>query len=216
MKIFKRVLAFVLIFALTVVGLPFVKTEVKAETVNYSKYSDLLYAYSDYLNDSEYLMKYIQDTQGAFDRVYMDFLESPDFWGMNFKESLLNAVNITEWLGIMGSALGVSDYVYENALDNANQLFAKHLLQSTSRTFTDTMGAGGDWAEKISKLHELFEYYEEWADNANLSDAEIINESFTMLYNSQLLKCVSESDIKSLQYFIIENDSTHYNHKSKC
>ncbi len=207
MKAFKRVISFILVLTLTVVGLPLTQIKVDAKEENYTQYSDLLYAYSDYLNDSEYLMNYIQDTQGAFDRVYMDYLESPNFWAMTAKESLLKAVNITEWLGIMGSALGVSDYVYENALDNANQLFAKHLLQSTSRTFTDTMGAGGDWAEKISKLHELFEYYEKWADSVNVSDAEKINESLTMLYNSQLLKCVSNSDIKSLQYFIIENES---------
>ena len=207
MKYFKRVLSFVLVFIILAVGLPVTRLTAKAEDVDYSEYSDILYAYSDYLNDSGYLQKYIQDTQGAFDSVYMDYIESTDFIAMSVKESLLKSVNLVEWLQIMGSALGLNNYVYENALDNANELFVKHLLSASQMTMVDTMGAGSDWAEKLSKIAELYEHYEKWADSVSATDTEKLNMSMEFLYNSGILETVSDSDIKALQYIVIENDT---------
>ena len=55
-------ISFVLIFSIIAVGLPLRSFTVKAEKDNNVKYSDILYAYSDYLSDSQYLRTYAQET----------------------------------------------------------------------------------------------------------------------------------------------------------
>ena len=165
-------ISFVLIFSIIAVGLPLRSFTVKAEKDNNVKYSDILYAYSDYLSDSQYLRTYAQETQGVFERVYTEYLDSSDFIAMSFKESLLKSVNLVDWIKTMGSALGLNNYIYENALASANEMLINNILSASQSTMLDTMGVSGEWAEKISGICELYEIYDQWAISSNATDTE--------------------------------------------
>ena len=205
MKKIKHFILFILIFSIVAVGIPFRNLSAKVQETNPVKYSDILYAYSDYLSDSQYLRTYVQETQGIFDRVYTEYLDSSDFIAMSFKESLQKSVDLVDWIKTMGSALGLNNYVYENALVSANEMLVNNILSATQSTMVETMGVSGEWAEKISGLCELYEIYDEWASSSNATDTEKINESLNVLYESGILKNVSQYNIETLQKFIEEN-----------
>jgi len=100
-------------------------------------YSDIFYAYSDYLNRSQYINTYISETQGIFYTVYEDFYDSPEFVFMDIKYALQNAGNIVNFVRIIGDFLGVSDYTYENTLDKANQLLDTSVLKTAQIAQSD-------------------------------------------------------------------------------
>ena len=207
MRKLKHFILFVLIFSIVAVGLPLSRFSAKAEKSNSVKYSDILYAYSDYLSDSQYFRTYVQETQGIFDRVYTEYLDSSDFIEMSIKGSLQKSVDLVDWIKTMGSALGLNNYVYENALVSANELLINNILSATQSTMVETVGVSGEWAEKISGICELYEIYDEWASTANATDTEKINESLSIVYESGMLKNVSQYNIKTLQKFVEENQT---------
>lgn len=203
--IHKKLLAVILSLALvltTFSGMLFSVSAVETEERDVY-YSDLFFGYSYYLENSPILESYVENSSNIFDKVYYEFAESGTYKWSFAKETVDIAASPKDLVRTILDAVGLTEYTYENMLDNANKEFAKHIYGGFENA--DAAGMLNKCMEPIKKVAEI---YDECADNTELilmDDRAALGEMAQLLLASGTVNRISATKIGELNGLIVEN-----------
>jgi len=120
-------------------------------------YSDLFWGYSPSYFKTENLANYRRSTYDVNFKIYTDYLDDPDCIWSVIKTSMLSTTDIKSWLQLMSSVpdIAPTDYTYNNAIDNANEMLAASMLDVVSNR--DTLENGTALSENIETMFGFFD-----------------------------------------------------------
>ena len=186
----------VIIILLVSMSTMFVSRTFATETATTDKvyYSDLFYGYdTSYLSDNGMMKLHINQTSNILADIYNDYADSnAGFWsmfktGLNMSIDAMFKLDFKEYAGLMSDTYGSTNYIYTNALDSANEIFAKELLKPeytsmAGRTAAE-FGVAAKFASRANSLLKLYEEVQNHYDPNEASKVEVFNLMFDWLKN---------------------------------
>jgi len=204
MRIFKRLLIVVLIFSITVVGLPFAASA--EEKSDYIYLSDIYYAYPSYISKSQVLDTYTDDTLEILYLTLDHYLNSDSFTDSEIKTIFINnPANIKDYVQMFLSGYFGANYVKDDAIDLANELFLQNMFNTNS---VEGANLATDMGDKVLKICEAIEGFTEEVEGAGLTDVEVLQKSVEHLEKSGVLEEINSSHIGSFLSELIPNLKT--------
>ncbi len=183
-----------------------------AETVDSTQttdrlyYSDLFYGYdSSYLYDESILKLHIKDTSIILQEIYNDYADSDKFMWTNIKSSLAAATNIKEWVSLVASVNGETEYNYEKALDKANQKFVEELMGRNISS--DLFGSGAEIVTRYKKLVDVFNKFEQNFDVYQMTEYEIYYEFFAILKDERVFAYIGSVNVTKIEEVVLSDVS---------
>ncbi|MBR4765560.1 MAG: hypothetical protein IK085_02220 [Clostridia bacterium] len=160
----------VILIAVTVITLCF-SGSAQSEPIYYS---DLFYGYnSSYLN-SGLLQQHQRDNDGVMRQVLIDYLDSDDSVWLGIKTALKAATDLGEMVTLVSDAFLDTDFSYWDALDGANEEFAKELLSDDAKSNYSNLNVGKKITKRSKKIIKIFN---EWAElHGNSLNSEDLDE----------------------------------------
>jgi len=110
-------------------------------------YSDLFYGYFHYLENSPLLQQYYEGTSGTLGRIYTDFYNDGEYVWSEIKTFVDLMGSPATAVAIIAEKAGLGNYTYNNMLDSANVIFAKHLANASE---------GNELAPTFNKYYTAF------------------------------------------------------------
>ena len=172
----------------------------------YIYYSDLFYAYSYYLTNAPYLSGHYTETQGILDKVYTEFMDSPQFDWTNIKNSLAMATNLKEWTKMITDASGLTSFTYEKALDAANVDFATQLTGGSE--IAKAYGTELKWVKKINDILKVYDTFDKNYDISVMTETEVFTAMFATIEDSGVLVSINKTTLTTLQEDILPHISS--------
>ncbi len=217
----KKILSFFLALIMIATSLPITvfaeelapNEEPVAEEEEYIYYSDLFYGYSEYLRNSTYLRNYSWETQDVLNNLYSDYMNSPKFIFSDIKHSLPLVFDIKEYTKLITDLTGLTSFTYENALDKANQEFAKELMGES--VLANQYGSSSSWVKNLNKFLKVYDTFEKNYDVYEKTDIQIYEETFAFFSDNSAFSCISITNIELLKEIVLPNISEITNILSK-
>lgn len=172
----------------------------------YIYYSDLFYAYSNYLESAPYLTSYYIDTQGALNKVYNEYMDSPMFKWSNIKNSLAMAFDLKEWTKMVADSFGLTSFTYNNALDAANVDFASQLIGSSETA--KVYGTEAKWVGKINDILKVYDTFDKNYDVSRMTEEEVFTAMFATIEDTGVVSYISSSKLTELETDILPHISS--------
>ena len=145
-------------------------------------YSDLFYGYSSSYLRSQYLRDYASENSALMSDIFNAYIDSGDSVWMTIKTGLSAATNLNEFIQLVSDGFGNTDYNYNNALDKANEEFAKKLLSDSSYNSQISLyGTSKKVAKKLKDLTSLYEKVRGEIDWQHMTGWEIVDHYATYL-----------------------------------
>lgn len=180
--------------------------EAQPTATNIVYYSDLFYGYDTfYLRENVLLSTHAKETSLILADIYNDYADSDKFLWTQIKSSLATATNIKEWVNLVASTYGSTDYIYEKALDSANKAFATELLgrNKTSEIF----GSGAKIVSQYKALVDVFNKFEQNFDITVMTETEIYHEFLAVLKNESIFHYISKTTITQIEELVLTDVS---------
>ena len=157
-------------------------------------YSDLFYGYSSsYLRSSE-LSEYASKNYNVMSEVFSAYIDSDDAIWMKIKTGLSAATNLKQFIELVSDGFGNTDYNYQNALDKANEEFAKKLLSDSSFSSQISIyGTSKKIAKKAKDIISVYEKVRKEIDWKTYSDEDIFQTYIFQLSEEGIYEVVPAS-----------------------
>ncbi|MCR5782234.1 MAG: hypothetical protein K6G90_05795, partial [Clostridia bacterium] len=164
---------------------------------NHIYYSDLFFGYDPSYLRSQELADYHRDTSSVLNQAYSDFCDSDSFTWMQIKESIHASTDLVTMLELLSDAYGDTRFSYYNALDKANEAFAKALL-SDSAMFSSvaTYGTAAKIYKKAKDITKLYKEVRNTLDLQKLTYQEIFAEYFAVITDEYIYESLSWTEIQ--------------------
>jgi len=203
MKKLKKLLATLLCFVIAFVGLPFVASA--EQKSDYIYLSDIYYAYPSYISKSAVLDNYTDDTLEIMYVALDHYLNSDAFTDTEVKTVLENnPANVIDFVKMFLSGTFGANYVKDDAIEIANELFIQNVLNSGP---VEGANAVTDFGDKVIKLCEVYEEFSE-LEGTELPDAEILEKAMDYLEKSGVLSELTSSHLSDILSELIPNIKT--------
>ena len=200
--IYKKLLAIILSVVLvltTFSGMVFSVSAVETEERDVH-YSDLFFGYSYYLENSPLLKQYYEGAMGTFTTLHTDFYNDGEYKWSYCKELIDTAASPVQILKNISDAAGLTNYTYNNALDSANLIFARHLVGGYAGNefvpavhkylsgFNDFAKLAADEAHELTELEKA----------ANTTPSDILNYLMAKLKESGLIGAIPADELEAV------------------
>lgn len=162
-------------------------------------YSDLFYGYFHYLENSPLLQQYYEGTSGTLGRIYTDFYNDGEYVWSGIKTFVDLMGSPATAVAIIAEKAGLGNYTYNNMLDSANVIFAKHLANASegnelAPTFNKYYTAFKDATNVIADISHDLAAIPEDSDNYATSVVDAVINAFkeerllSRIPNTELMK----------------------------
>ena len=202
MNISKKLLSFVLAFLIVFVGLPICNI-VKAED-EYIYLSDIYYAYPSYITKTTVLRQYNDEAINLMYVTLDHYLNSDSFADTEAKTVMQNnPANVVDYIQMFLSGYFGANYVKNDAIELANELFAQKLLKTNS---VENATAVDEFAEKVITLYELYEDFTETVEErGQMTSVEVIELAKEKIKNSTLMSHLQAAQLDDMLTDLIPN-----------
>lgn len=165
----------------------------------YIYYSDLFYGYSQYL-DSVSLNNHHFQTQLAMSNVFNEYVNSSAFGWASFSETLNLFSSMSELAKAYTDQFGLTDFQYEDDLDEANKKFVANLFEIKMDVSEGTSKIGKTISQfdgVISTIEKLYK--------AKETDTLVLAETITLVLEDTSVYCKHTTTfIPSLNAYVLE------------
>ena len=169
-------------------------------------YTDLFYKYPYYLTNSEYFSTYNNDTEFLFDKVYDEYIHSPYLVGTGIENAMSLFGSVTDITRFLASALGLSDYTANQALDSANNKLMLELISGTDNDLLKAYGSIGKATKKVQSAFRILDTYYGYDPSELTSDVDsiqyqtqiLLRDVYVELWNQGLIKKLDNNVISQL------------------
>jgi len=200
----KKLLSVLLATVIIFVGLPI--TLNAEENEEYIFLSDIYYAYSSYISESEVLNTYSSETIEIMYVALENYLNDPSFDITSIKTALSTVNDMAEFIKLMMSGSSYfSNTIKQDAMETANHIFLQNLLNTYN---VEGAGVSEEIADDILALCETFEEFTAYVTGKELKDAEILEKAMDFLVESDILSEVTSSHLSDILSSIIPNLKT--------
>ncbi|MBR5472422.1 MAG: hypothetical protein IKU82_00380, partial [Clostridia bacterium] len=197
----KKIISLILCISILIGTLSGLSVQVSA-TVTEERdvhYSDLFYGYFHYLENSPLLQQYYEGTSGTLGRIYLDFYNDGEYAWSEFKTFVDLMGSPATAIAIIAEKAGLGNYTYNNMLDSANVIFAKHLANASegdelAPTFNKYYTAFKDATNVIADISHDLAAIPEDSDNYATSVVDAVINAFkeerllSRIPNTELMK----------------------------
>ncbi len=177
-------------------------------------YSDLFYGYdTSYLTDNEWMKHCFKESSSILEDIYNNYADSSQgFWttfktGLNMSINAMFKLDFKEYVALMSDTYGSTDYIYKNALDSANVIFAKELLKpeytSMAGRASAEFGTAAKFVSRTNSLLKLYEEFQDCYDSSKMSNVEVFNILFDWLKNQGFFYYIGQSNITEIEDIVL-------------
>ena len=173
---------------------------------DYVYYTDLFYAYPYYLANDPYFLSYQADLSSLVSTVYYNYTKSAEMYGTAFNFALDTATSPIELLKTISDTVGLTNYGYHDALDLANQMIVKNLLEhSVGESVSDSCGKVQGM---VGNVKRVIDYTNKLAqlDGADDTVESALQDVLNYMQDSGMLSCISDSMLAQLYADLCEEN----------
>ena len=170
-------------------------------------YSDLFFGYHPkYLYQNSSYTDYRDDTSELMYSVFDNYIDSGDSVLMKIKTGLSDAMDLKAFFELCSDAWGNTDYNYNNALDKANEAFAREMLSNHYLSDgNSSLAKGTKVAKKLKDVTSLYNNIEKNFDFYNMTDEQIITTFYSEVSKSGIFVSLSQSHLKVYTEVLLPN-----------
>lgn len=178
----------------------------ESRAVEHIYYSDLFFGYStEYLRTTA-LPEYAQDTSGIMTRVFNEYVDSPSFAWTAISTAIGAGISLKDFTELMMDAYKDTNFLYENALDNANEKLIKELLSDTElANATSVYGKGSKMAKNSERLLKLYQQFNEDFDVFELTYEETLAKYTSVITSSGIFESLSIEQLQVYEEVLLPN-----------
>ncbi len=187
MKFAKKALAILLslILVFSFVPTAFASEATEENTEREVYYTDLFFGYSHYLKNATVLTDYHENSYNILRGIYDDFLDSSTYDLSFIKETINKGTSFKDLAKIIGDALGITNFTYEEMLDGANELFVQQMLGGEGADAG--YEACSDIANVLKDLQGILNGIEDKYDPDTMTESEFFSSVLDTLIEAKCL-----------------------------
>ena len=220
----KKIISVLLVVSIVITCIPATVISALAENItvneNYSTegnedtyiyYTDLFCGYPTYVSEDIFFETYSNSVENVYDTVHQAYKNSSLVVGTGLENALDTITSPTEITKLITDTLGLTDFSYNDALDAANDEFARNILSDSAVYSVEK--AFGNSANNVNKLNKIINYFNKLElenDNGNIKyNAEYyVQAAFDYLHDKGVFSFVTEETLTKLWLEINNSEFT--------